>query len=56
MGPVHVSTQGIHKHACKCGIYVYALISEFLSLPAKKEENTWLSILMFYVSPLSRCC
>ena len=30
-------------------------VPSLLSLPAREEERTWLSTVMFYVSPLGRC-
>ena len=54
-------TQGIHECACVCACepeecYVCACTSDLLSLPAQEEKETWLSVLVFYVSPVRRCC
>lgn len=35
---------------------VRAFTSDLLVLPAKEEESIWLSGLVFYVTPVCRCC
>ena len=47
------STRGNHKCACVCEpgeCHTCAYTSDLLPLPAQQEEETWLSVLVFYES------
>lgn len=49
----------IHECPCTCEPGEFCVCTwsgDLLPLLAQEEEGTWLSVLVFYVSPVCKCC